>query len=125
MKIFMIIAVGLAILFGLGFLIVPDWTIRLYGVELNEPGRFVARYLGGALLGLGFTWWDARYAKDRSELVRGGMFGALVFALTGLVVAVWDGVAGPATNFVWINAAIYAFLTVSFGLFYFKQLNRK
>lgn len=122
MKTFMIIAVCLAILFGLGFLIVPDWTIRLYGVELNEPGRFVARYFGGALLGLGFTWWDTRYAKDRSELVRGGLFGALVFALTGLVVAIWDGIAGPATDFVWVNAAIYAFLTIGFGLIYFRKL---
>lgn len=125
MKVFMIIAIALAILFGLGFLIIPAWTIRLYGVELNESGEFVARYFGGALLGLGFTWWDARYAKDRSELVRGGLFGALVFALTGLVVAIWDGVAGPATNLVWVNAAIYAFLTVGFGLFYFNKLSNK
>lgn len=125
MKTFMMIAVAIAILFGIGFLIVPDWTIQLYGVEVNETGQFVARYFGGALLGMGFTWWDARFAKDRSELIRGGLFGALVFAVLGLLVAIWDGVAGPANDLVWVNAVIYAFLAVGFGLFDFQRLKRQ
>jgi hypothetical protein len=125
MKTFMTIAVMIAVIFGVGFLIIPDWTIKLYGVTLNDSGRFVARYLGSALLGMGMTWWDARYATSRSELVRGGLFGALIFSFTGLIVAVWDALAGPSNNFVWVNALIYAFLAVGFGIFFFKQLKQK
>jgi hypothetical protein len=118
----MLIAAIIAVLYGLGFLFIPNTVMGLYGVKLNEPGRFVALYFGSALMGIAVTWWRVRESKTMHDVREGVFLGGIVLSVTGLVVALLDAITGPSNNFVWINPVIYAFLAVGFFYFYFKKM---
>lgn len=112
----MIITAILAFLFGIGFMVAPAVTIGLYGNTLDTVGLFVARYFGAALLGLAFLAFYNR--KDPSDGVLAGFFVAMVL---GLVVSVYDALAGLHNAFVWVNVAIYLLLGIGFASFVFKK----
>ena len=113
---FMTITALVALIFGLGFILVPDFTIGLYGNTLGEVGVFVARYFGAALLGYAFLAWYNRNAASKGVL--GGFFAAMVL---GLAVSLYDAFAGVHNTLVWLNVAVYFLLAVGFGNFTFMK----
>ncbi|HSF82128.1 MAG TPA: hypothetical protein VLA49_12880 [Anaerolineales bacterium] len=115
---FLAIAVVLAALYGLGFLLIPAQTIGLYGITLSLDGLFVARYLGSAFLGVAVLNWMARSLTSR-EALKPILLGDFVISLTGLVVAVWDALAGSGNALSWATVVIYLFLTLGFGYYQF------
>ena len=96
---FILIASIIGFIFGVGFIISPNASLSLYGVSMDPVGVFIGRYFGSALLGVAFTWFLARNAKTAEEFGKAGLFGGFVLGVTGLVVAVWDGIAGTANAF--------------------------
>ena len=123
LNLFILIAAILGFIFGLGFLLMPVQSIAPYGVDLSQniTGQFLSRYLGSALVALAVTWVMARGAKSEDALKKAGLLGGLVLGVTGLIVAIWDSLAGAGNSLTWINAVIYAFLTIGFAYFYFKK----
>ena len=115
---FLAIAAVLAVLYGLGFLLVPALTLGLYGITLDVNGLFVARYLGSAFLGVAVLTWLARSLTSQ-EALRPIILGDFVISLTGLVVAVWDAFAGSGNALSWATVVIYLFLTLGFAYFQF------
>ena len=115
---FLAIAAVLAVLYGLGFFLIPAQTAGLYGITLDENGLFVARYLGSAFLGVAVLTWLARNLTSE-EALRPIMLGDFVIALTGLLVAVWDAFAGDGNALSWATVVIYLFLALGFGYFGF------
>jgi len=116
----MAIAAILAILFGLGFILAPALTWSLYGVTLEVPGQWMARYLGSAFIGIGVIKWLARNA-EASEGLRAVLLGAFAIAVLGLVVAFLDAIRGMGNGLHWLNVVIYLFLAVGFGYFQFVE----
>ena len=117
---FMAIAAVIAFVFGLAFILVPGQTMSAYGVTLDAAGQFVARYLGSAFLGVAVLTWFGRKATQ-GDALRAIVLGAFVLSVTGLVVAVLDGIYGSGNALVWSTVAIYLFLTVGFGYFQFAK----
>jgi hypothetical protein len=115
---FLAIAAVLAVLYGLGFLLIPAQTVGLYGITLDENGLFIARYLGSAFLGVAVLTWMARNFTSQ-EAIRPIVLGDFVISLTGLGVAVWDAFAGDGNALSWATVAIYLFLTVGFAYYQF------
>jgi hypothetical protein len=115
---FMTISAILALVFGLGFILVPAWTMSNYGIALGVSGQWMARYLGSAFIGIAVLTWLARDAEP-SEGLSAVMLGAFVVSITGLVVAVFDALAGLGNALHWLNVVIYLFLTVGWGYFQF------
>jgi hypothetical protein len=113
---FMTITALVALVFGLGFILAPQFTIGLYGNTLDEVGLFVGRYFGAALLGYAFLAWLNRNAASKGTL--GGFFAAMVL---GLAVSLYDAFAGVHNGLVWLNVAIYFLLAVGFGYFTFMK----
>ena len=113
---FMIITALVALVFGLGFILAPQWTIGLYGNSLNDVGLFVARYFGAALLGYAFLAWLNRNAASRGTL--GGFFAAMVL---GFAVSLYDAFAGVHNSLVWLNVIIYFLLGLGFAYFTFMK----
>jgi hypothetical protein len=118
---FVLIGSIIAAIFGIGFLISPNGALTAYGVKMDPVGVFIGRYFGSALIGVAITWFLASRTSTSEGLLRAGLFGGFALGITGLVVAVWDGIAGTANSFVWINTVIYAFLTVGFAYFSFLK----
>lgn len=119
--VFALIAAVICLVFGLGMVAIPFQVVSLYGTQLDVSGQFMARYFGSALLGLAVMFYMARTAKSQESFVKGGLLGAMVFGVTGLIVSIWDSFAGTHTQLVWLNIVVYAFFTIGFGYFYFKH----
>ena len=91
---FLSIAAFVALLFGLGLLIVPDNFLGMYGVTLDDGGRLVGRSLGAFLFSIGLVNWIARRAED-SLALRAILYGNLAIHLLTMVLdasAVTSGV---------------------------------
>jgi hypothetical protein len=115
-NVLMIITAVVAFIFGLGFILVPEITIGLYGSTIDTIGSFVARYFGAALIGYAFLAWLNRDSTSRK--VQGGFFVAMAL---GFVVSLYDALAGVHNALVWLNVAIYLLLGVGFGYFFFTK----
>lgn len=120
-NVFMLIAGIIALIFGLGFLLIPDKVLALYGSKADTLALFMSRYFGSALLGVGVLLLAVRAGKTREDAILGGTLGLLTLTLTGLIVAIWDLIAGVSNNLVWLNIAVYGLLTIGFAYFYFKK----
>lgn len=110
-------AAVIQLVFGLGFLVVPDQVAGSYSGALDPTATAIARYFGGALLPLAWVSFSAARGGGsplRLALARAyefiGIFGLIVtwLALQGGVISV----AGAIANFVF--SAIY---TVGFGYY--------
>lgn len=117
---FLAIASVLALVFGLAFLLVPAQLLSLYGVTLEAAGQWIGRYLGSAFLGLAVLTWFARNAPEGGAL-RAIVLGGFVLSVTGLIVAVLDGLYGLGNALVWSTVAIYLLLTLGYGYFQFVK----
>lgn len=112
----MTVTAVVAFIFGLGFIVAPSASIGLYGNTLDTVGQFVGRYFGASLLALAFIAW-----LNRANASRGLQVGYFVGMVLGLVVAVYDGVAGEHNALVWLNVVIYLLLSLGFGYFVFMK----
>ncbi len=118
---FVLIVALLAFMFGLGFLVIPNVAIIPYGSTLDLVGSFMARYFGAVLVGVGVIFFTSRNAKTFEALQKCGILGGLVLGVAGLIVSIWDAIAGAHSAFIWVNVVIYAVLTLGFGYYYFKK----
>jgi len=112
----MVITAIVAFIFGLGLIVAPVASIGLYGNKLDLVGEFMTRYFGAALLGYAFLAYLNR--NSASKGVQVGLFVAMVL---GLVVAIYNALAGTANALVWLNVVIYLLLALGFGYFSFMK----
>jgi len=118
---FMSIAALVAFLFGLAFLLVPVQTMSYYGVDLDISGQYIARYLGSAFLGIAAITWFGKNADSASTALRAILLGGFVLCATGFVASIFDVLYGPGNSLIWSTVAIYFFLSIGFGFYYFKK----
>lgn len=112
----MMITAVVSFIFGVGFILAPVQAISLYGNTLEGVGVFIARYFGASLLALAFIAWLNR--NQASKGVQAGFFAGMVL---GLVVSVYDAIAGTHNALVWLNVVIYLLLSIGFGYFAFMK----
>ncbi len=115
---FMAIAAVIGFVFGLAFILVPSQTLEMYGLTLEVPGQWVARYLGSAFIGIAAVNWFARNAAHNGAK-RAIVLGFFVLSITGLIVAVLDALYGTGNALTWSTVVIYLFLALGFGYFQF------
>ena len=111
-----------AILFGLGFVLIPSTVVDYYGVELSDAGLYVAQLLGAAFIGFAFLTWFAKDSRESSAR-RAILLAMLVSDAIGFVVALLMQIADPAivNSLGWLTVAIYLLLALGWGYFYFLQ----
>jgi hypothetical protein len=88
-------AVG-SLLFGLAYLLAPASVASLYGITLDPSSQY-PRYFGSALLGFAAILWLGRKVTSGPAL-RAILVGGFVASITGLVVAVFQALNGPAAT---------------------------
>ena len=111
---FTIIAV-LALVHGVGFVLVPEQVAASYGMATSASTLLMARLFGAALLGLGLIFWFAR--DGSSESVRGVLIATMLGNTVGLIVVVLGTTAGTLNSMGWIAALIYLFGAAGSGYF--------
>lgn len=94
-----------AVLFGLGFLLVPGMSLRTYGVPTEPHHLMLSRYFGSALLALGIVVFLARQTQD-PQAARGLLIGSMVGNIAGAAISA--SAAGNLQNaMAWSSVAIY------------------
>ena len=107
-----------AILFGLGFLLVPETVLSLYGLDLSAGGLIITQYLGTAFVGFAVLMWLQR-TKEHTDARRAVVLGFLIHFAIGLVLSVISALSGVMNALGWLNVVIYLFFTLGYGYFQF------
>ena len=112
---FVIVAV-LSLIYGLGFVLLPEQLLSLYGIKTDAGGLLFVRLFGAALVGLGVLAWFIRNA-DASEERRAVVLALFVLNAISVFVLLFAQLAGTVNGLGWINIAIYLLLALGFGYF--------
>jgi hypothetical protein len=116
----MVIKAVVCLGFGILLLAIPGLLMSLYGVTLDQGGILMARLYGASLVGnLMLTWFSRN--DPGSEALRAAVLGLFVYDAIGLIVAIVATLAGVFNVLGWGIVAIYLFLTVGYGYFYFVK----
>ncbi len=108
-----------AVLFALGFLLIPEQVLAFFGMSVSEQGIMVTRLFGAALLGYALITWFAQ--SFSGEMARNLVLSLLVAFLVGSVVVVLGQLRGLANGLGWIVVAIYVLFTLGYAYFYFLK----
>jgi hypothetical protein len=111
---FTIIAV-LALVHGVGFVLVPEQVAVIYGLAASPSSVLIGRLFGAALVALGLIFWLAR--DQSSESVRGVLIGTAIGDAVGLIVVVMATISGTLNSMGWVAALIYLFGAAGCGYF--------
>jgi hypothetical protein len=95
-----------AIVFGIGWLLAPDFMAATYGVAANDVARMVTRFLGVTSIGWGAVGWFVSDSSDRTAL-RGVLTGLAIGDVLGLIISVYYTVNGVLNSMGWSAVAIY------------------
>jgi hypothetical protein len=122
-KILFILSSIVAVIFGLGFLIVPEQALPLLGTtEQYESTLFAARFFGFAMFGLGLVLFFAKdVAGDTAQRNLG--VANLVICVVGLVLSLYATMANNAvlrTN-VWVPIVLFLLGGLGYGFMVFLK----
>ncbi len=122
LSIFMSIHAILLLLFGIAFLLVPSWTLSLYGASTNDAGLLAGRAFAVSNIMFAAILWSARDANDAQLL-------AVIVAALSLGNLVNAGIAaegqfaGTLNTLGWPNVALFAMIGLGYGYYFFKRLS--
>ena len=125
-RILFLINAFIAVLLGLGFLIVPDRILSQFGVDEYAATKLLSQFFGTAMLGLGLLLWFAKDVND-ATLQKGMGIALLVGAAAGLVITVLGATSGVLRANWWIAMVVYAILGFAYAYLVFlkpRQLSR-
>ena len=107
-----------ALLFGLGFLLIPVAVGSIYGLNVQEPDIY--RLLGGAMLGFAVSSWLS-YQATSWESVRIVVVMEFVWTILGTLVMLYALLFAGFPALGWLNGVILAAFAIAFGNFYFQK----
>ena len=109
-------------LFGLAFLLVPEMSLRMYGVPTEPHNLMQARYFGSALLGIGRVSFLARNTQE-PVAIRALLTAALVSNIAGCVISV-SAAGRLQNNMAWLSVAIYGAFAIAGAYYLFAPSQR-
>ena len=110
----------LAVVLGLGFLIVPNRILGQFGVDGYAATKLLSQFFGTAMLGLGLLLWFAKDVTD-ANLQKGMGIALLVGAVAGLFITVMGTTSGVLRANWWIALIVYAILGAAYGYLLFQK----
>ena len=120
-KLFMV-NIGVAGLFGLGFVFAPEAMLTPYGMaaETISASVIMSRLLGASNIGYAILFWfmmNAPASDTKIEVAKAVSLGFGVSCLVSIVVQM-SGEIGPLG---WSTVALYAIFSVGYGYFGFVK----
>jgi hypothetical protein len=119
LRTFLTIAAVVALVYGVGLILVPGTMDSMYGLSVGASERLISQLFGVTLLALGLIDWLARDLIGES--VRPIIIGSLIGNVLGLVVSVAGTLGGTMNALGWSAVVIYLLLTLGFGYFQFMR----
>jgi len=119
MKTLFNVNIVVALLFGLGFVIIPATLLDLYDVSLSDQGITVARLFGSAILAYPVLLWYAGRSGDL-EYMKGASRTLFTYWLLGtifLIIAQLDGQLSAV--FGWATIGLHVIMLIWHASFIF------
>ena len=118
LKITFLVHFVVAVVFGAGFLLIPEMLTEMLGARTIEPSTF--RLVGAALLAFGVSSWLA-YRQPVWEKVKIVVQLEIVWTILGVLAMLWglmfEGL--PAAD--WMNVLILGAFALAFTYFYSRS----
>lgn len=109
--------------FGLLFVLVPDFSISLFGGQLDALSSLLVRQFGGVIIGIAIYDWLLRAHEE--SLVRRAVVAANVTAFVIVAtVAAYAAISGAANALVWLVAVFHSVIAVGLLLTYFSSASK-
>jgi hypothetical protein len=111
-------AAVLSLVYGLGFVVLPEQVASLYGITTDNGGYLFVRLFGATLVAFGVLTWLARNANANTSETKGALLLSLL-ALNTLcfVVLLFAQIAGTVNGLGWINVAVFLLFALGFAYF--------
>ncbi len=119
---FIIHAIVVAI-WGIGFLLVPETVLSIYGItgtDITKSTLIMSQYLGATFVGLCVLFFLARDV-EKGDTQKALMIGGLTASFLVGAVAVYSQYSFRLINLIWLTVAICLFLTLGYVYFLFVK----
>jgi len=121
-RLFLAIAAVIAVVYGIGFILIPSVVLGLYGVESSASAVLGFRYFGATLLSLGLANWIIRESSDWTA-IRGLLIANAAGNVVGLVVSVAATLVETMNGMGW--SAVLIYLVLLLGYLYFLSVGAR
>jgi len=117
LRTFLMIVAVVALLYGLGLLLLPTFMATTYGFGTSASEILLARFFGVAMLTLGLINWLAKDLTGAS--IKPIILGSLIGDAVGAIVALMGTLSGVMNAVGWSAFGIYLVFTLGFAYFQF------
>ncbi len=109
------------VIFGIGFVLIPETLAGIYGMTFDPVATLMARLFGGGFILEAIVLWYARYTDRDDAACRGIMIGVVVSNLIGFIVCLLATLAGTWNAVGWLSVALYLIFGLAFAYFLFLK----
>jgi hypothetical protein len=121
MKTLLVINIVVALLFGLGFVLVPVTLLDFYEVSLSDQGITVARLFGSAILAYPVLLWYAGRSGD-PEYIKGASRTLFTYWLLGTIFLLIAQLNGQLNAlFGWLTIGLHGVMLLWYGIYIFLK----
>ena len=107
-----------ALLFALGFLLMPGVLLDLFGFINNAGAKLLGRFIGVELLVGGLITFLVRDSRD-SNALQAITLANLIASVVGFIASLGGMISGAMGVLGWLIVATYLLLSLGFGYFQF------
>jgi hypothetical protein len=121
LKYWMIAKAIVVLIFGVGFVLIPNLLAAVYGMTFDAVAALMARLFGGAFILEAIVLWYARNTDRDDAACRGIILGVVVSNAIGFVVCLLATLAGTWNVLGWLSVALYLVFGAAFAYFLFAK----
>lgn len=107
---------AVALLFALGFLLMPGVLLDLFGFINNAGAKLLGRFVGVELLVGGLITFFARDSRD-SNAQEAIILANLIASVVGFIASLGGMISGAMSVLGWLIVITYLLLSLAFGYF--------
>ncbi|MRS05423.1 hypothetical protein EG832_19745 [bacterium] len=119
LKYWMIAKAIVVLIFGIGFLVLPNVFAGLYGMSFDPVATLMARLFAGGFIFEAIVLWMARNTDRDDVACRGIMTGVVVSNAIGFVVCLLATLAGTWNAVGWLSVGLFLVFGLAFAYFLF------
>jgi hypothetical protein len=113
---FLLVSAIVALLFGVGFVLLPGVMFSIYGIEASPASYLGFRLFGSALIAIGVLTWSIRDSANW-DAVRTLLLSVAIGNAIGLLLVFFATINGTVGAMGWTAVLIYLLLLAGEGYF--------
>lgn len=113
-------------LYGIGFILIPEFLLDLYDLSLSPNGDFITKLLGAAFIWTAIIVWTIRnmeFSDIRKNISIGLIVGFGLSAILSILNRFDDDTSGNSLE--WLNVLLYGGFAVGYAYFTFIETGEK